>query len=254
MSEEVKKKTKKRRRAAEIIGYIVISLIVLLLVFVILMKVTNHTIFLFDRTTMWVITPSMEPEIPERSYILIRRATAEEVELDDVIIFHSDDPILGGALNTHRVVGIIGNNEEFVTKGDNNPVEDKYTAKAENVVGIYIKTLPVMSAIGRFMFSGIGIVITMTVILGTVMFMYVPEIIKGTRRRTAELESKRQELINERVRAEVERLKAENAAKQSTPPEETPTENSETPCEPEQESETEGPETETETAEENKDE
>ncbi len=250
MSEKVEKKTKKRRRASEIIGYIVISLIVLLLVFIIIMKVTNHTVFIFGRTTMWVMTPSMEPEIPAKSYIFIREATADEVRLGDVIVFRSDDPMLDGALNTHRVVGIVGSNDEFVTKGDNNAVADKYTAKAENVVGIYIKTLPVMSAIGRFVFSGIGIVITITVILGTVMFMYVPEIIRGTRRRTEELELKRQELIDERVRAEVERLKAENAAKQSAPPEETPVVNSEAPGETEQDAEPEEPET----AEENKDE
>ena len=207
---------KKRRRAVEIIGYIIIFLIMATLVLVIAMKAKNQTVFIFKRTMMWVMTPSMEPEIPESSYILVKKATAADVKLGDVIVFRSDDPMLGGAFNTHRVIGIIGDNEEFETKGDGNPGPDKYTAKAENVVGIYVKTLPVMTSIGRFMFSSIGIIITITAVFGMIMIIYVPEIAKGTRRRAEELEKKKQAIFEERVRAEVERLKAE---KNGAPPE-----------------------------------
>ncbi|MBO4216728.1 MAG: signal peptidase I [Clostridia bacterium] len=221
---------KKKRRAVEIIGYIVIFAIAALLIFVIAMRATNRTVFVFDRTTLWVITPSMDPEIPAKSYILIRKATAADVKVGDVIAFRSDDPMLAGSLNTHRVIAVIGDNEEFVTKGDNNANADKYTAKAANVVGIYVKTLPTMTALGRFLFSGIGIVITVTIVLGTVMIMYVPEISRGTRRRTEELEKKRKELIDERVREEVERLMAEQAAKQAAEPASEPT--PEQPSEP----------------------
>ena len=150
--EDVKevKKPKKRHKVAGIIGYILIFAIILVLAFVVISKVTNHTVFIFDRTTAWVMTPSMEPEIPAQSYILLKRVDPSTIKVGDVITFLSDDPDLKSlnAYNTHRVVEIIGDNEEFVTKGDANSIDDgAYSAKAENIVGRYVKTLHVMTFI-----------------------------------------------------------------------------------------------------------
>lgn len=213
MSKQANNTQKRRRRVAEVIGYIVIFLIIALLLVVLYSKMTNHTVFIFDRTTAWVMTPSMEPQIPAQSYILVRKADVSKIKVGDVIMFKSDDPSIGGAFNTHRVEAIIGDNEEFVTKGIANIAKDEYTAKAENVVGVYEKNLPVMTAIGRFLFSGIGILITVTVIFVIIMIIYVPDIIKANKARTEEIERRHREQIDERIREEVERLKAENAAK-----------------------------------------
>ena len=98
-------------------------------------KASQHTVFIFGRTTVWVMTPSMEPQIPAQSYILVKRVSAEEVNVGDVIIFRSDDPSLDGSFNTHRVIEIIGDHEEFVTKGDANLIKDGYTAKADKIEG-----------------------------------------------------------------------------------------------------------------------
>lgn len=221
----------KRRTIIGIIGYVIIFLIIVTLVLVIISKATNHTLFVFKRTTAWVMTSSMEPEIPAQSYILLRKADASEVKVGDVITFLSDDPELKekNAYNTHRVIKIIGNNEEFVTKGDANQIEDAYTAKAGSILGIYEKNLPVMTAIGRFLFSGIGMMITLTAILVIIMAIYVPDIMRATKAREKEIEQKHREQIDMLVREEVERLKAENARANEQKAEE--------PAEPEEASE-----------------
>ena len=178
------------------------------------------------------MTPSMEPTIPERSYILVEKADPDSIIVGDVIMFRSEDPALNGANNTHRVVEISEDKKSFTTKGDANTVADSEPAKAENVIGVYVKNLPVLSAVGRFLFSGIGMIITMTLIFVIIMIIYLPDIIRATREKSNQLEEKRQAQIADLVRAEVERLKRENTAE----PEEAETAPNEVP-EPEKEPE-----------------
>lgn len=203
------------RRITGIIGYLLIFLIAALFIFVIVFKVNNRTMFIFGRAPVWVMSPSMEPTIPERSYILVRSASADEIQIGDVIMFKSSDPTLNGANNTHRVVAISDDRQSFTTKGDANLSDDSYPVNANNIVAVYERNLPVLTAIGRFLFSGIGIVITLTLIFVIIMIIYLPDVIKATREKSKELEDKRQAQIEELVRAEVEKLrqKDEEAAK-----------------------------------------
>ena len=206
----------------DVIGYLVILSIMALLLFVFISRATGHTVFLFGKTTAWVMTQSMEPEIPAQSFILVRKAEPSEVKVGDVIIFSSDDPYLESALNTHRVVEIIGNGEEFVTKGDANSVADQYTAKGSKLLGIYEKNLPFLTAWGRFLFSGIGKLIAVTAILGIILLMYIPGIRKANRARTEEIEKKRQDQIEALIREEVEKLKAKEHESADKPEDDSP--------------------------------
>ena len=197
------------RRITGIVGYAVIFLIAALVVVTIAFKANNRTAFIFGRAPVWVMTSSMEPTIPERSYILVKKASAEDIKVGDIIMFKSDDPTLKGANNTHRVVEISEDGKTFITKGDANSTTDTTPAKAENISAVYVKNLPVLTAIGRFLFSGIGIIITLTLIFAIVMVIYIPDVIKATRKKTNELEDKRQARIDELVQQELERLKRE---------------------------------------------
>lgn len=71
------------------------------------------------------------------SNIVVERVDASEVENGDIISFFSQDPAHGGAMNTHRVVSIEqnGDNWSFVTKGDANQLEDKYVTSSEDLIG-----------------------------------------------------------------------------------------------------------------------
>jgi signal peptidase len=98
----------------------------------------------FGYSVMQIVSGSMEDEIPTGAYILIKKVDAEDVKIDDVICFYSDDQAIRGYPNTHRVVKdpIQGpNGLEFVTKGDANPEEDGVTAKGDRLIGRYVKNL-----------------------------------------------------------------------------------------------------------------
>ena len=79
--------------------YVLVAILTIFVAVVLFLNLSGKTVFIFGRSAMWVKTQSMEPTIPEKSYILVREATAEDVEEGDVIVFKSDDPELRGAMN-----------------------------------------------------------------------------------------------------------------------------------------------------------
>ena len=84
-----------------------------------------------------VMTGSMEPEIREDSLLVVKKTPPEDIAPGDVISFFSPDPMLEGAVNTHRVVRIEKENgrTQFITKGDANVIEDTYPTDASALVG-----------------------------------------------------------------------------------------------------------------------
>lgn len=84
-----------------------------------------------------VMTGSMEPEIREDSLLVVKKTPPEDIVPGDIISFFSPDPMLEGAVNTHRVARIEKENgrTQFITKGDANVIEDIYPTDASALVG-----------------------------------------------------------------------------------------------------------------------
>lgn len=84
-----------------------------------------------------VLTGSMKPAVPIDSFVLVKNGSISSVKEGDIISFYSLDPSIGGAVNTHRVVGITdeGGQIQLTTRGDNNPGEDKYYVYENNYIG-----------------------------------------------------------------------------------------------------------------------
>ena len=188
-------------------------LIVVVAVFV-LSKISGSPVFIFGKTTMWVTTDSMYPTIPARTYILVEKVDASEVEKGDIIAFYSTDPAIYGKINTHRIVS--ENGAPLVTKGDNNFNDDgQYSAKPENIVGRYVKTLPVMTFLGRIILSNVGFVLIMATFLAVVLICYIPEIKNALEKKEnqPEIDENTQKEIDRLVEEEMRKLKESRAAK-----------------------------------------
>ena len=84
----------------------------------------------FGYTYFETVSGSMEDEIRINDYVFVE--ITKDVKEEDIISFESD-----GMIVTHRIVKM--NEEEIVTKGDNNNVEDE-PIKLEQVIGkvVYI--------------------------------------------------------------------------------------------------------------------
>lgn len=118
------------------VSVIVIASAVLVLLTVVLTK-SGDVPNIMGYSVFRVLTGSMEPAIETDSLIVVERVDASEVKTGDIISFFSQDPAHGGAVNTHRVVSIEqnGDNWSFVTKGDANQLEDRYVTSSEDLIG-----------------------------------------------------------------------------------------------------------------------
>jgi len=92
---------------------------------------------IFGYSFMQVLTGSMEPNIPINSLIAVKSMDPSTIEENDVISFYSDDPVLQGNVNTHRVIRIMKENGtiSFQTKGDANAIADRYEVRQDRVIG-----------------------------------------------------------------------------------------------------------------------
>ncbi|MBP5618284.1 MAG: signal peptidase I [Clostridia bacterium] len=201
------------RRITNVLSYVLLAAIVILIVFVFVNNVSGKPIFVANHSVLWVLTGSMEPEIPEKSYILIEKVPVSEIQEGDVIVFYSDDPSIQGQKNTHRVVEIVGDHEAFVTKGDNNAAKDNVPARASAVIGVYREKLPFLTKIGRFLATKIGLIVAFTLIFAILMLLYMPDMMRITKERQAELDRQRQEMINKLVQEEMEKMRQAETGK-----------------------------------------
>ena len=202
---ETKPKKTKGQIVRTVLSAVVIVLLAVAIVLVLMQRLRGEPTFIFGRAAVWVQTPSMEPAIPEKSYILVEPVSAENVSVGDVITFHAD--YLNGELNTHRVTKIVGDNAEFVTKGDNNPVEDASTAKADKIVARYVRNLPVISVFGRFFMTPAGLVCALAVIAIFMFLLYLPDILKNRKTKAEEAERRKEAEMDRKIREEVEKMK-----------------------------------------------
>lgn len=99
-----------------------------------------------------VLTGSMEPAIAENTCIIIKEYPVDSLKVGDIITFTSDDPMIQGYYNTHRICDIVEENGEtvFITKGDSSNAVDAYPVHKDQVAGIYVKEFPGGRLLGRF--------------------------------------------------------------------------------------------------------
>lgn len=163
-----------------------------------------------------VLTDSMYPEIKSGDLIICKTVDTADIEVGDVISFY--DPAGNGtSVVTHEVVEILEEDGKisFRTKGINNNTEDRLPVPAEKVIAEYADIrIPGAGNIAIFMQRTEGLILC--VILPIVLFVGYDIL----RRRRYE-KDKGEDL--EALKAELEALRAANAAKQ-TPPSDTPEE------------------------------
>lgn len=105
----------------------------------------------FGYTVLRVTTGSMKPTYDVDTLIVVKKVDPETIKVNDVISFYSQDPVLDGAVNTHRVVEILEEEQGrvFVTKGDNNNVTDAYNVESEYLIGKVVASSIVIGKISR---------------------------------------------------------------------------------------------------------
>ncbi len=208
-----KKPPKKGKVVSNIVCGVIAALMLIGAIVLFAGRAQNRVIFIGNKAMLWIMTPSMQPLIEAQSYIQIEKVTADEVVEGDVITFYSDDPAIQGKLNTHEVVAIKGEgaDKEFVTKGLNNPVADSYTAKADRVVGRYVKNLSIMTVLMRFFLTKAGLFCVLLFVALLTLALCLPDLMDYFKEKKAQAEAEKQAEEQRLIEAEVERLKRQAA-------------------------------------------
>ena len=212
----MEKKDRKLSRIKSVVFYVCVAVI---LIFAFAALFANRSkgkpSFVFGYSLLWVKTESMEKTIPAQSYVLVKKADVSSLEKGDVITFVCNDPSspVYGSLITHRIYE--KTEEGFRTKGDNVlSVVDGWTVKEDEVVAVYVRNLPFLTALGRLFSSNFGFLLIIVLFLVLCAVFYLPDIfriLKESDEKDAEIDINEEE-IQRRIREEVERLKRENAS------------------------------------------
>lgn len=129
-----------KKKISIVLSAILIAIIIFLVIFSVFSVVSiknNKVPFLFGFASVELVSGSMSPKYEAGDILLIKKISADKIEIGDVITFISSDPKIKGSMNTHRVVGITLDKEQlcFITKGDANPENDEYPVYESDLVG-----------------------------------------------------------------------------------------------------------------------
>jgi signal peptidase I len=137
----------------------------------------NEPVYIFGKALAVVPTNSMvgsqEDSLDINDMVLIKKATIDEVELNDVIVFQGTNNSGVPILVIHRVIGF--DEEGLVTKGDNNASQDQpqyqdYVTE-DNFEGIYQSKITFLKPIAGLMTSSKGLIFGGLAVVLTIMLI-----------------------------------------------------------------------------------
>ena len=126
----------------------------------------------FDTPSLYIYkaylisTESMEPELKKGDAIIIKKVSEDQLRVNDVVTFK-----INGEIITHRIVRIDDVNSEkfYITKGDNNNVEDSDELRFSDIEGKQIIKIPHLGNIVAGLKN--GIVIILVVLIALIMYL-----------------------------------------------------------------------------------
>lgn len=159
-----------------------------------------------------VISPSMEPEYCVGDLIYVKPTDPATIQVGDVITFLVNEDLLVG---THRVVRVDIENQRFYTKGDANEIEDQSPVHFNNVIGVPQFSIPKLGYVSNFVQNPPGTYITLGIGLALILIVFLPDMLGKKKAKEdppapqAETTTANEE--NQRLKAEIEKLRAEMA-------------------------------------------
>ena len=158
-----------------------------------------------------IISPSMEPVYGVGDLIYVKEVDPATIKEGDVITFLLNEDLVVG---THRVVRVDAENQHLYTKGDANDIEDGEPVHFNNVIGVPKFSIPKLGYVSDFIQNPPSMYITIGIGVLLILIVFVPDMIgkkkedenEETAAVQTEIDATAEE--NERLKAEIERLKA----------------------------------------------
>lgn len=113
-----------------------------------------------------ITTNSMEPELKKDDVVVIKKVKADNLKQGDIITFKQN-----GETITHRIVQIddIEDGKLYITKGDNNNVQDEQGLRFDQIEGKLVIKIP---QLGKMVASfKNGIIIVLVLLISAIIYL-----------------------------------------------------------------------------------
>lgn len=160
-----KKSIEARKQNNKIAKKIIDIILIILTYNIILVAISNINtekgMSLFGCEAYIIKTNSMEPSIKNGDVIITKKVPEEKIQVGDIITFKQDADII-----THRISRIEEENgKKYITKGDNNNIEDSSKITYQEIKGKEIITIPYLGKIINILQNKIVFWIILLIIL-----------------------------------------------------------------------------------------
>lgn len=201
--------TEKLKKIWGISSTVLVVLMVLCAVFLMGSRILGYQVYT-------VLTGSMEPEYNVGDLIYVKKVDVNTIKVNDPITFILNENL---TVATHRVIKIDAENQRFYTKGDANEIADNDPVHFNNVLGVPQFAIPKLGYVSDFIQNPPGTYITVGIGALLIAAVFLPDLLKrkkdGEDEQEAAAEAQATAEENERLKAELESLRAEMAEKAS---------------------------------------
>ena len=113
-----------------------------------------------------VLSGSMEPEFYPGDMVITKHKNKSDIKVDDIVTYRDND----GVIITHRIIEETP--EGYITKGDNNNVEDADILTEDNIIGEVKFSIPKLGYVMNFLSKPMVIAVEMFLLAGFILFYY----------------------------------------------------------------------------------
>lgn len=170
----------------------ILFIILILLIYNIFLVISsglnqNEPKEIFGYKAYIIVTDSMKPNINTGDIVVIKKDESE-LKIGSVITYKNKNELV-----THRIVQIkeTDNEKAYITKGDNNNVEDAEKVYAEQIEGNVVVTIPYLGNIILILKNRVFDIILVTIIFAIYIYIIRVEDKKITRRKKKKIEDEK---------------------------------------------------------------
>lgn len=166
-----------------------------------------------------VISGSMQPKYMVGDLLYVKEVDMNSIKVGDDITFILNEDLV---VATHQVVRIDAENQRFYTKGIANEIEDSEPVHFNNVIGVPQFSISKLGYVSDFVQNPPGMYITIGVGIILILAVFLPDMIGKKKKEDedeevaavqTEINATAEE--NERLKAELQKLRAEMESKKS---------------------------------------
>lgn len=162
---ESEKVEKKKINISKILNIIVPTLLIILALNLITTK-SDKLFEIIGYRTYTVLSGSMEPKFYPGDIVITKHKNKTDIKLNDIVTYKDSE----GVVITHRIIKETP--EGYITKGDNNNVEDAEILTKDNIIGEVKFSIPKIGYIMNFLSKPMVVAVEMILLAGFIFFYY----------------------------------------------------------------------------------